>query len=246
MGEINVKCKYEKNVYKINFTVYNNIKNRKRGKNMERMKTFLTYVLLIIGFFILSVFLENGLLIAMYSSISGNLDGYYSAVNGEFEMKNITAKACNINGYINFELVNTTGSFINQCYLKIDLYNEQNLLADTEYVEIIGMQAGDSKTFNLKFKANNIERFNISVVENTPDRTNIINILGWEVDLTNVFGIGIDLSNVTIFGKKLTDLFSWSNIKSMGMNFWSWFTITAKGVPPWAYLIACMFIAGVI
>lgn len=209
---------------------------------MDRMKTFLTYVLLIIGFFALSVLLENGLLMAMYSKISGEFNGYYTATNSDFSIKNVSAKACNVNGYMSFDLLNTTGNFIEKCYLKIDLYNEQNLLADTEYVELLGIESGDSKTFNIKFKANNIEKFKISIVENTPDKTNIINILGWEIDLTNVFGLGIDLTNVTIFGTKLTDLFTWENIKTTGHNFWDWLVMIATGVPGWAYFFALLII----
>lgn len=211
---------------------------------MDRMKTFLTYVLLTIGFFILSVFLENKLLFAMYSNISGDLNSYYRG--NEFRINNINAKACNVNGYITFDLMNTTESFIDQCYLKIDLYNKQDLLADTEYIAILGMQPGDLKNFNIKFKANNIKRFSVSVVENTPDETNIIDILGWEIDLTNVFGLGIDLTNITIFGTKLTDIFNWSNIKSTSYSLWSWFKITVQGIPIWAYSIGWLFIVGIL
>lgn len=107
---------------------------------MNRMKTFLIYVLLIIGFFAVSVILENGLLMAMYSHISGEFDGYYQTTNSRFSIQNTSATACNVNGYLNFDLINTTGTFVDQCYLKIDLYNEQKLLADTEYIKVVGMQ----------------------------------------------------------------------------------------------------------
>ena len=88
---------------------------------MSRMKTFLIYVLLIIGFFALSVVLENGLLFAMYSKIDGELNGYYEQTNSHLSFQNVSAKACNVNGYINFDLQNTTPNLIEQAYLKIDL-----------------------------------------------------------------------------------------------------------------------------
>lgn len=105
---------------------------------------------------------------------------------------------------------------------------------------------GDTKPFNIKFKANNIETFRISIVQNAPDKTNIINILGWEIDLTNVFGLGIDLSNVTIFGTKLTDIFSWSNIKTTGQSFWAWFIRFAAGIPLWGYGLGWLAIVGLL
>ena len=113
---------------------------------MDRMKTFLTYVLLIIGFFVISLLLENGLLMAMYAPISGQFDGYYSVTNSKFSLENGKAKACNVNGYISFNLVNTTGKFVDKCYLKVDLYNKQDLLADTEYLQVQGMQPRRQET----------------------------------------------------------------------------------------------------
>lgn len=209
---------------------------------MDRMKTFLTYVLLMIGFFALSLLLENGLLLAMYSQISGEFDGSYAATNGKFSIDHVSAKACNVNGYLSFDFMNTTGKFVDQCYVKIDLYNEQDLLADTEYIEVRGLQPGATKPFNIKFKANNIEKFHISIVQNTPDKTNIINILGWEIDLTNVFGLGIDLSNVTIFGVKLADLFTWDNVMVTSSNFLNWLEMVVVSVPGWAYGLALLCI----
>lgn len=213
---------------------------------MDRMKTFLIYALVIIGFFALSLLLENGLLFAMYSKINGEFDGYYSRTDANFSMENMSAKSCNVNGYMSFDLINATGVFINKCYLKIELYNERNLLADTEYVEIANMKPNAQKHFDIKFKANNIKKYHISIETTLPDKTNIINILGWEVDLSNVFGLGIDLTNVTIFGTKLTDIFNWSNIKSTGRNFWNWSVFIVKSVPAWAYGIGWLFIVGLL
>ncbi len=210
------------------------------------MKTFLIYVLVIVGFFVVSLLLEDGLLRAMYSPIAGEFDGHYSATNAEFSVDNMEAKACNVNGYMSFNLKNTTGNFIDKCYVKVDLYNHQKLLADTEYMQVQGMQPDDTKPFNIKFKANHIEKFNISIVENLPDKTNTIEIFGWEIDTTNVFGLGIDISNVTIFGTKLTDIFSWNNIKSTGRSFGSWFIDFVKGIPLWAYGFGWLIVSGVL
>lgn len=206
------------------------------------MKTFLTYALIIIGFFIISVLLENGLVMSMYKGISGVTNGSYSGSNGRFTIENATANASSMTGYMKFDLKNTTGEFVDKCFVKVDLYNEQGLLADTEYIEVNGMQPGDVKPFNIKFRANNIDRYEVSVVETPPDKTNIIDVLGWEIDLSNVLGLGIDLTNVSIFGKKLTDLFTWNNIKTTGLNFWDWIVLKAKSVPGWAYFIALFFI----
>jgi hypothetical protein len=213
---------------------------------MKRMKTFLTYVLLVIGFFALSIILENALLLSMYSKISGEFDGYYSKTNSKFGIHNVDSKSCSVNGYINFDLINSTGKYIENEYLKVELYNKQNLLADTEYFIISNMQPWESKTFKIKFTANNIKYFKMSIVSEVPDKSNIVNILGWDVDLTNVFGLGIDLSNLTIFGKNIKDIINWVNIKTTGRGIWIWFLSIASGIPRWAYLIGWMFIVGIL
>ena len=120
------------------------------------------------------------------------------------------------------------------------------------------MQNKNKKTYNIKFRANNIKGYNISVVKDLPDKKNILDVLGWEIDLSNVFGFGIDLTNVSILGNKLTDILSKvgltkndvigtaTNLKDLMNSFWLRFSVTAAGVPPWAYFIACMYIAGIL
>lgn len=213
---------------------------------MDRMKTFLIYVLLIVGFFALSMVLENGLLLAMYSSIHGEFDGYYTRTGNYFQLENMTTKASNVNGYMSFDLRNSTGVAVNQCYLKIELYNERDLLADTEYVEIRQMAPDSTKNFAIKFKANNIDSYAISIATTLPDKTNIVNVLGWEIDLSNVFGLGIDLTDVTIFGTKLTDMFSWTNVKSAGSSFWNWSVFFLSSIPWWGYGLGWLCIVGLL
>ena len=65
-------------------------------------------------------------------------------------------------------------------------------------------------------------------------------MFGWEIDLTNV--LGMDLSNVTIFGAKLTDIFSWDGLVTGAGNAWSWFVELVASVPWWGYSIASMII----
>ena len=224
---------------------------------MKRMKTFLIYAILLIGFFALSWVLENGFVNAMYKDIIGNFNGEFEDTDTPFGIENLEAKASSVNGNLKFDFINNTGKYIDEGYIKVDLYNSQMQCAATKYIPIAGIQPNEVKTYNVKFKANNIKGYNISLVKKLPDKTNIIDILGWEIDLSNLFGLGIDLTNISIFGNKLTDIFSSSGLKdtfskgigtgiNAGKNFWWWFTVTAEGVPPWAYLIAMMYITGVL
>lgn len=197
---------------------------------MARMKTFLTYALALIGFIFLSYVLENGLIENMYNVMSGNVNsGSYSVSIGD-----ATAKASNVNGYMQFSLRNESNSTLN-CYAKIDLYSKQGLNAATQYVEVLDLVPNEKRNYQVKFKANEIASYEISLVSEVPDKTNIINVFGWEVDLTNVFGM--DLTNVKIFGVKLTEIFTWDNVKTAGGNAWNWTKVILASIPWWGYAI---------
>ena len=83
---------------------------------MARMKTFLTYLILLVGFFAVSMLLENGLLHNMYASISGDTNGNLITSDGNMD-SNLTisvekAKASNDNGNLKIKVTNTSGQFI--------------------------------------------------------------------------------------------------------------------------------------
>ena len=75
---------------------------------MDRMKTFLTYLILLVGFFAVSMLLENGLLHNMYASISGDTNGNLITSDGNMD-SNLTisveeAKASNVSGNLKIKV----------------------------------------------------------------------------------------------------------------------------------------------
>lgn len=200
---------------------------------MSRMRTFLLYALGIIGFFILSLILEDALIGNMYKKMDGNIqdNGYAIVVDG------VSGRATNVNGFMHFRLLNTSSSKQNNYYAKIDLYSKQGLLAATKYVEVGEVEPNGFKDYKVKFKGTELKGYNISVISSSelPDKTNIINIFGWEIDLSDVFGM--DLTNATLFGVKLTDLFSWNEIKNTAKTGWNFFINFASNIPWWGYAI---------
>lgn len=197
---------------------------------MDRMKTLLLYALGIIGFMFLSYLLEGGLIDAMYEKIDGDIIPGYN-----INITDVSGRATNVNGNMKFRLTNDSANLEN-LYVKIDLYSKQDLLAVTRYLPITDLPVGSSKEYQVSFKGNGIRRYEISIVNNAPDKTNILNILGWEIDLTNVFGM--DLSDATIFGVKLTEIFSWDSAKTAAGNMLDWTVNLLESVPWWGYAIA--------
>ena len=200
---------------------------------MSRMKTFLLYFLGIVGFFILSLILEDALIGNMYKKMDGNIQDNGCAI----VVEGVSGRATNVNGYMQFRLSNTSSAKQNNYYAKIDLYSKQGLLAATKYVDIGEIEPGTYKDYNVKFKGTELKSYDISVISSSqlPDKTNIIDIFGWEIDLSDVFGM--DLTNATIFGVKLTDLFSWNGIKNTAVNGWRLFWGFASNIPWWGYAI---------
>ena len=214
---------------------------------MNRMKTFFTYFVLLVAFFIISNLLENGLIYNMYSKINGiiNNTAYIKGIFTEIQIEDKDSRATNVNGYINLSIKNNMNSKIQKCYLQIDLYNERNLLAETEYIEVKELGSGDIRNYNIKFKANNIDKYKVSLIDEAPDESHIIRLLGWDIDLKklglnpkNLFGLGIDLTNLFGSGINLMELFNWEKIKNGGKAVWNFCIDFATSIPVWAYVVA--------
>lgn len=200
---------------------------------MSTMKNFLKYLLLLVGFFILSIVLENGLINNMYATINGESNGTLvtsgESVASDLEVTVESAKASNVNGNLKVKITNTSGHFIERCCAKVELFSRQNLLVATKYIDINNFEVNESRYYEIKFQAKEVARYAITLIESQPDKSNIVDILGWEIDLSNVFGM--DLT-------KLKDLFSVEGMKSGLSSAWQFAVNVANSIPLWAWLIA--------
>lgn len=202
---------------------------------MKTMKTFFIYFLMLAGFFVIATFLEKGVIQDMYYKINGQ------AMNSDtLAIEVLDSKATNVNGYMNVKITNDSNEYIDSAYAKIDLLDEYGLNAMTKYVTVSDLEPGESKTFKFNFRGNKIKSYEVAFVSELPDKSNIINILGWEIDKTNLFGLGIDLTNIN--GVDVTKYFSFSNIRSFARNSWSLGIGIAKSIPLWAYAIASLIV----
>ena len=206
------------------------------GIYMKRMRTFLLYLLGILGFMLLSYVLEDALIGNMYKTMQGSTTKS-DAIATDIQAEVTDASASNVNGYINFKLRNNSDEIADGDFVKIDLYDEQGLLSATEYVEIKDLGANENKDYSVKFKGTEISDYKLSIIPKSevPDLSNKVNILGFDVDLSNVFGF--DLSNVSVFGTKLKDIFRLDKAKGAIANAWGWSVNLAKSVPWWGYAI---------
>ena len=73
------------------------------------------------------------------------------------------AKVTNVNGYIKGEIKNNSDESVTDKNLTFFLYNSDNELKATEYIDIGTLSAGQSKTYELKFKEDGIDRFLVAI-----------------------------------------------------------------------------------
>ena len=167
----------------------------------------------------------------MYKKMNGDVFS-----TSEVLIEDVEGRASNVNGYMTFKLTNLSQyDELNQ-YLKIDLYSKRGLKATTKYIEIADLPSKSSKDYQIKLRGSELRSYDISVVSELPDMTNIINVFGWEIDLSDVFGL--DLTNFKIMGIKLTEIFTWDNVKTAGGNAKDWSITLLKSIPWWGYAIA--------
>lgn len=203
---------------------------------MARMRTFLIYALLIIGFIFFSYIIENGLIENMYVKLGGN--GVSSAYGVDIE--DASGKASSTNGYLNFKVTDKSADGTNK-YIKIDLYSKQGNHVATKYVPITDLDENNQKSYQVKINGQDIRNYEISVVdeEHMPDRSSVISVLGYEIDLADIWGH--DFSNISVFGKRIADVFNVNNVnkvKNGATTLWGRAKLFLADIPWWGYAIA--------
>ena len=75
------------------------------------------------------------------------------------------AKATNVNGYIKGEIINNGSETISGGYLCFVLFNENFESVGNEYIEIGTLNPHETKTFEVKFKRDNVDRFIVGLAD---------------------------------------------------------------------------------
>ncbi len=124
---------------------------------MDRMKTFLKYILAIIIFFFFSNFL-------IYMS----LETTYKNIGRKDNLQQVTiyqAQATKVNGRIKGTIYNDANNKITDRYLKIDLYSERGNLLGTKYIDLLGIRENETRNLEVYFKIQDVDYYEISFTE---------------------------------------------------------------------------------
>lgn len=120
---------------------------------MSRLKTFGKYVLILVGFYILSNIL-------IFFGINTNYDNLRVKGNLPERVTINTASATLVNGKIKGYLSNT--DYISDKYLKFDFYNNHDSLAGTKFLKISDLKNNEFKFY---FKLHYIDSYSVEIVD---------------------------------------------------------------------------------
>lgn len=130
------------------------IETRNQTTNLKRW--FLWGILLF-------VFVSVGVYFCI-RSIYRTVDNYeIDAINPAVRV--VEAKATNVNGYVKGEVKNLSQEEIRGKYIKFAFFTKNENNIGNEYIEIGNLAVGESKTYEVKFRYNNIERFVVTITD---------------------------------------------------------------------------------
>ncbi len=134
---------------------------------MDKLKKYASYFVLLIVFFIFSNFL-------IYVGLNSN----YRDINRQDNIGEVyvyQAQATKVNGRIRGLIENPNGEDLNGKYVEVDLYSKIDNFLGRKYIQINDLQQGDTQSFELFFKVQDVASYNVSIVDEKQE--------GEEIDL---------------------------------------------------------------
>ena len=134
---------------------------------MDKIKKYAMYFVLVIAFFIFSDFL-------IYVGLNSSYRDIQRQDNVE-EVSIYQAEATKVNGRIRGLIQNPNGEDLNGKYVEVDLYSKRDVFLGRKYIQINNLQQGDTQSFELLFKMEDVSSYNVSIVDEKQE--------GEEIDL---------------------------------------------------------------
>lgn len=141
---------------------------------MSRLKTFRTYLILFVLFYIFVSVMSVGFIKGTYKDMEGNIEKIESlSVNIN------DAQSTMVNGHIVGTLTNNTQTNTISKYVKIDLISNKGNKILTKYIQVDELKSGETKNFTINFRAENIKSYNITITDEyvqEESNANLINL----------------------------------------------------------------------
>lgn len=139
---------------------------------MDRMKTFFTYALIIILFWIFSSVASNLILKNSYKSVDKNNIAIEKTNNG-FEINVEKANANKSQSYFTGTVKNASNKVIEKQYVKVESFYKGKFMQE-KYLAFENMQPGEERKFKLLYEVGNIDEYKVSYVDEIPVNKTIV------------------------------------------------------------------------
>lgn len=124
---------------------------------MDRLKTFLKYIIWIALFFIFSNVMINFC-----------LETSYKDIERKDEIKQVSisqAQATKVNGRIKGTIFNDVSNKITNKYVRIDLFSKRGVNLGSKYIDVSSMRDNETKYFEEFFKLENVEYYKVVLTD---------------------------------------------------------------------------------
>ena len=139
---------------------------------MDRFKTFFTYALIIILFWIFSSVASNLILKNSYKSIDKNNIAIEKTNNG-FEINVEKANANKSQSYFTGTVKNTSNKVIEKQYVKVESFYKGKFMQE-KYLAFENIGPGEERKFKLLYEVGNIDEYKVSYVNEIPINKTIV------------------------------------------------------------------------
>ena len=124
---------------------------------MARLKTFLIYALIIIGFFLFSNFIIDVGLNSSYRDITRK--------DNTSQVQISEAQATLVNGKIKGTINDSGNDNLTGKYVEIDLYSSRDNMVGKRYIEIQTTDVNPKQDFSMYFEAEDVKSYSISIAD---------------------------------------------------------------------------------
>lgn len=124
------------------------------------MKKIFRYVLLLI----LLIVVVRVYVYFITKTYYKDMNNYEIITNNPVDIQITESKVAKNKGYIKGKATNNTRELVNNLKIKFDFYNEQGKYVGSEYKKIEYFNATETIKFDIKYEYQNVEKINISTV----------------------------------------------------------------------------------
>lgn len=127
---------------------------------MERMKTFLIYLILFVALYFFVDFASFAYIKTTYEDLTKFV---IDVSNPKIKIQE--AKSTYINGYIKGTLLNNTEEEIQKQYLKFEFFSKRDVLLGRKFIKVEDLDPNATRDFEIRFNFEDVDSYKITLAD---------------------------------------------------------------------------------